>query len=126
MRRLGFINWESARELSDTCVISSLQVHVGDLLLKLLGGLTQLLEVTFRNDVALIHEEDLVCFLDGVQSVGDDDDGQLRTKPQDRTRHFEFGATIECARPFIDDEQAGVVVESSSKSEPLLLTSRET
>lgn len=70
-------------------------------------------------------DEDVIGFLDGLEAVGDDDDGFILEEFAERFGDMDLGEGIECARRFVEDENLGIAEENAGDSETLAFSSGE-
>src|SRR5690554_6623077 len=77
------------------------------------------------NDPTLVHHQDLVCFLNGGQTVGYDDGSSAFRQFFRSGLDQGFGFGIDRGSSFIQDEDLGIVNISPEKGNQLSLPNRQ-
>ena len=70
----------------------------------------------------VFQDEDLVGDFDGVETVGDEDNGFVGGDGEDFIKDFFFGFGIDITRRFVEDHNGRVPVESTGESDALPLS----
>ncbi len=81
--------------------------------------------VALFNETAVVDDEHLVSLADGAQAVGDDEGGAPGHEAQERFLNVEFGARIDAARGFVQDQDARVGEEGAGDGQQLALALAE-
>lgn len=79
----------------------------------------------FENLSSGTENEDIVGFFDGLEAVGDDDDGFVLEEFAECLRDMDLRKAIKCARRLVEDEDLGVTEEYTSDREALAFSSGE-
>lgn len=85
-----------------SCELLLVQVEIGSLLFKEFGVIALL------NNLSLIQHDDLVCMLNGRQSVCDDDGGSVLGKCDERILDELFCMRIDTRGSLVKDENLGI------------------
>lgn len=78
------------------------------------------------NDTTLFDDDDLIRLEDGVEAVGDGEDGPSLHEAAGGFFEQGFGLRVEAGGGFVEDEEGGILEESTGEGKTLRLSAAET
>ena len=81
--------------------------------------------IALLDETAVINDEDLVSLADRAEAVGDDEGGAPGHQAQQRILNMDFGARVDAARRFVEDEDARIGQHGAGDGQELALALAE-